>query len=178
MFKSKNEKLLDAVENGRLDLVKSLIDKGADINTRDFFKCTPLTLAARSGDTAIVQYLLGFPNTDIGALNFGGTTALMVAARQGHLDVIKVFLDDPRTDVNQLGKFGGTALMNAAGFGHIDIVRELLTVENISLDATYTEKKHSPLSIAQQNGHTEIAALLENFMASKVKPFTPKKPAL
>lgn len=183
MFEGKNEKLLNAAETGDLDLVKRLIEKGADINTRDFFKCTPLTLAAVEGHEAVVQFLLTLPNTDIGAINAGGTTALMAAARKGHLNIVKIFLADPRTDVNQLGRYGGTALMNAAGFGHVDVVKELLKVENIKLDGTYTEKKHSPLTIAQQNGHQEITNILEDFIVNRKnsptpKPATPKTPEL
>ncbi len=158
-------KLIDAAEEGRLEDVQKHLAQGADINERGMLKMTALMAAAAKGHEDIVSFLLQQPNIEVDILNAGGTTALMAAARQGHLGVVKILLDDPRCDVNTLGKFGGTALMNAAGFGHIDIVKEMLKIEGISLAATYTDEKFSPITIAQKNGHTDIAALLESHAA-------------
>ena len=177
-----SNRLIDAAQDGLLDIVKREIDKGADINKPGFLKMTALMGAASNGHDDVVRYLLEQPETDVDVLNAGGTTALMTAARGGHLETVKILLDDPRCDVNCLGKWGGTALMNAAGFGHMDVVKELLKHDNISLAATYTDKKHSPITIAKQNGFDEIAELLESFEAKRTqarKPSShPKRPGM
>lgn len=172
-----SSKLCDMAEDGDLEGVKRAVERGADVNARGLFKMTPLMAAAAKGHEEIVKYLLSRPETDVDTLNAGGTTALMTAARGGHLGTVKILLADPRCDVNTLGKWGGTALMNAAGFGHKDIVEELLQAEGISLAATYTDQKFSPITIARRNGHEEIAKRLEEFEAARAqKPQQRRKP--
>ncbi len=164
-----SSKLCDLAEDGDLDGVKRAIARGADVNERGLFKMTPLMAAAAKGREDVVAYLLSLPETDVDTLNAGGTTALMTAARGGHLGTVKLLLADPRCDANRLGKWGGTALMNAAGFGHADVVEELLKVEGISLAATYTDQKYSPITIARKNGHDAIAKRLEEFETARAQ---------
>lgn len=155
--------LIDAAEDGDLLHVESLVGTGEDINQRGMLKMTALMAAASKGHTDVVIFLLKQPTIDVNTLNAGGTTALMTAARNGHLETVRALIASPLCDVNMLGRYGGTALMNAAGFGHIDIVKEFLKIDNISLAKTYSEKNHSPITIARQNGYPEIAALLVQF---------------
>lgn len=155
--------LIDAAEDGDLSSVKSLVNEGADINQKGMLKITALMAASKNGHTDIVLFLLKQPSIDVNSLNAGGTTALMAAARHGHLNTVRALISSPLCDVNALGRYGGTALMNAAGFGHLDVVKEFLKIDNISLAKTYSEKKHSPITIAQQNGYPEIADLLTQF---------------
>lgn len=164
-----SSKLCDLAEDGDLGGVKRAIAKGADVNERGLFKMTPLMAAAAKGREDVVQYLLSLPETDVNTLNAGGTTALMTAARGGHLGTVKILLADPRCDANTLGRWGGTALMNAAGFGHREVVGELLKIEGISLAETYTDSKHSPITIARQNGFEDIAKRLEEFEAARAQ---------
>lgn len=164
-----SSKLCDLAEDGDLEGVKRAIAGGADVNERGLFKMTPLMAAAAKGREDVVRYLLSLPETDVDTLNAGGTTALMTAARGGHLGTVKILLADPRCDANRLGRWGGTALMNAAGFGHRDVVEELLKVEGISLAATYTDAKYSPITIARQNGFEDIAKRLEEFEAARAQ---------
>lgn len=164
-----SSKLCDLAEDGDLEGVKRAIAKGTDVNERGMLKMTPLMAAAAKGWEDVVAYLLSLPDTDVDTLNAGGTTALMTAARGGHLGTVKLLLADPRCDANTLGRWGGTALMNAAGFGHKDVVEELLKVEGISLAATYTDSKHSPITIARQNGFEDIAKRLEEFETARAQ---------
>lgn len=171
-------RLNDAADEGDLDGVKRELARGASVNERGMMKTTPLMNAAVKGHTHVVRFLLSVPEIDVNTLNAGGTTALMGACRVGHLDTVRALLEDARTDVNKLGRYGGTALMNAAGFARMDVVQELLKVEGISLDASYTDSKYSPITIARKNGHEEIAKLLEAFEASRaaLKPKAPAAP--
>ncbi len=162
-----SSRLCDLAEDGDLEGVKRAIAAGKDVNERGMLKMTPLMAAASKGHEDVVSYLLSLPETDVDTLNAGGTTALMTAARGGHLGTVKILLADSRCDANRLGRWGGTALMNAAGFGHMDVVEELLKVEGISLAATYTDSKHSPITIARQNGFEDIAKKLEEFEAGR-----------
>lgn len=177
MFNSRADKLGDAAGKGDLETVRRMIEGGVDVNAKDFFKATALQWAAAKGRAEVVKYLLSRPGIDVSAMNAGGTTALMTACRFGHLEVVNLLLAHPGVDANQLGKWGGTALMNAAGFGHKHVVERLLQIDGISLEATYTDKKYSPLTLARQNGHHEVAAIIEKHLQARQKPATPKPPA-
>ncbi len=50
--------LIEAVQNGDLDLVKRLISKGADVNAKDKYGKTPLHYADDEGHIYIVMYLI------------------------------------------------------------------------------------------------------------------------
>jgi len=49
---------MSAVAMRSAGLVKILLDKGIDIEARDFIGCTPLMYAAKSGSTEMVEMLL------------------------------------------------------------------------------------------------------------------------
>ncbi|WP_430364958.1 ankyrin repeat domain-containing protein [Trinickia sp. NRRL B-1857] len=90
-----------AALNGDADLVKALIEKGAEVNKQGW---APLHYAASNGHDDIVKILLdNSAYIDAGSPN--GTTPLMMAARGNHLSTVKVLLDggaDSRVK-NQLG---------------------------------------------------------------------------
>ena len=93
---------------------------------------TPLTRAARMGDIATVQTLLGQPGTDVNATDGLGETALHVAALRNNAELAKALLKNG-ADVNtgttsRMGGVypGGTPLHAAAGKGHNAMVELLL----------------------------------------------------
>ena len=53
-----NSKLLVACFQGKLDVAKKLVNKGADINALDSYGDSPLMEAAWEGHLEVVQYLV------------------------------------------------------------------------------------------------------------------------
>src|SRR5436190_3107296 len=80
--------LMVAALTGRLDLVKKLRARGAEVNQKGW---TALIYAATGGHDAIVSYLL-VEGADIDAASPNGTTALMMAAREGRLSTIDLLI--------------------------------------------------------------------------------------
>lgn len=93
--------LMMAALKGHVDLVKKLIERGADVNKTGW---APLHYAATSGQLAIMELLLD-ESAYIDAESPNGTTPLMMAAQYGTPSAVKLLLDagaDP-TLRNQLG---------------------------------------------------------------------------
>jgi ankyrin repeat protein len=93
--------LMIAALKGRLNFVKKLIARGADVNKPGW---TPLHYAATGGHLEIMALLLD-QNAYIDAASPHGTTPLMMAAQYASADAVKLLLDagaDPSLK-NQLG---------------------------------------------------------------------------
>ena len=54
----KEQNLMSACRSGNFQVIKHLIELGADVNTADCSKTTPLHIACREGSLRIVQYLV------------------------------------------------------------------------------------------------------------------------
>lgn len=79
-------RLFEAVELGHINKVKSLIDQGADLESRDLAKNTPLHIACMVGDLEIAKLLIE-KGADVNAINDNGFTPLSVTNAQ-HQNVI------------------------------------------------------------------------------------------
>jgi ankyrin repeat protein len=93
--------LMLAALKGKLDLVRKLVARGADVNKTGW---TPLHYAATGGQVAVIQLLLD-ENAYIDAESPNKTTPLMMAAYYGSIQAVKALLDagaDP-TLRNELG---------------------------------------------------------------------------
>ena len=93
--------LMMASLKGQLDLVRKLVDRGADVNKPGW---APLHYAATNGHLKIMELLLD-ENAYIDAASPNGTTPLMMAAHYGSPAAVKLLLEagaDP-TIRNQLG---------------------------------------------------------------------------
>jgi ankyrin repeat protein len=94
------------------------------VATRDYYRQTPLSLAARNGHSEVVKSLLEAKAEVDSKDNEYGQTPLIWAAVNGILEVVKSLLE-AKADVDAKDKDGKTALELAQGKGHKDVV-ELL----------------------------------------------------
>lgn len=83
--------LIKAVKNGKTEMIKLLLDRGADVNIADGSGYTPLMLAAFRGYTDVVELLLA-KGARVNELNPYGETALMQAVQMGHYQVVVLLL--------------------------------------------------------------------------------------
>jgi len=105
------------------DVVKLLIDKGADVNAKTNDGDTALMWAAISGEVDIVKMLLE-KGADVNAKNNHGDTALIFAAAQGNVDIVKILLD-AGADISAKNEHGETALMLAQRNKQVDTIKIL-----------------------------------------------------
>jgi ankyrin repeat protein len=86
---------------------------------------TPLLLAAKNGDTAMVETLLK-GGADPNQSTTNGTTPLMFAAASGNVATVKTLLDKGADMAAKEKAMGQTALMFAAAKGRTDVVKALI----------------------------------------------------
>lgn len=76
--------LMLAVSHGRLDMVRMLLEAGADINIQDEDGSTALMCAAEHGHIEIVKHFLCQPDCDSTITDVDSSTALKIAMEAGH----------------------------------------------------------------------------------------------
>jgi TonB family protein len=116
--------LMGAITYGQVELVKQLLESGADPNAKDPRGNTLLMVAAGAGHVDLVKLLLAH-GADIDAAAPMGSTALMFAAFHGHAEVVRVLLDNG-ADVHATGQLGMTAVRLAARNSQSDVIDVLL----------------------------------------------------
>jgi serine/threonine-protein phosphatase 6 regulatory ankyrin repeat subunit B len=82
-----NEDLFDAVESGDLELAKSALDRGADVNAVNSYCDTALMRASQYGYTNIVKLLLN-RGANVNIKTDNGWTALMIASDYGYQGIV------------------------------------------------------------------------------------------
>lgn len=156
-----NYNLLNAINNERVNIVKFLLDNGADSNEGVSFYGQPLVVAAKVGNLPIVKLLV----KKSANVNARAGHALVEAARKGHVSIFKHLIesgakirtdDDYYIDFNALMSavesykdslpiveyiiennlvpihFISRALAHAADNNHLDIVKYIVRKCNVS----------------------------------------------
>jgi hypothetical protein len=112
--------LLIAAAGGHTDVMKLLIDAGADVSWQDKHGDSPLMAAVRIGALDAVKLLLT-RGARLDQQDSGGRTALMWAARTGRVDVARVLLD-ASARIDTVDNANQTALTIGIAKGHTDAV--------------------------------------------------------
>jgi ankyrin repeat protein len=107
------------------ELVRALLDAGAQANIVNSFGSSPLSEAIKLGDVELVRLLLD-NGADPDSPNQDNQTALMLASNIGSLEIATLLIEHD-AKVNEVEKFRGqTALMWAAAGNYPDIVELLI----------------------------------------------------
>jgi ankyrin repeat protein len=150
--------LVDVVRSGSdVSVVRSLVKRGADVNTPAADGTTALHWAAYRDDLDTVVLLLG-AGAHAKATNRYGVSPLSLAATNGNARIIERLLKagaDPKT----LLPGGETPLMTAARTGKPDAVR-LLLVAGADVNARESSRGQTALMWAAAQGNAAVIGLL------------------
>ena len=153
-----------AASEGKLDILKLLLDHGADINATNATGKTALTLGVVCCPwekyTQVVRILVE-KGTDIESVDNDGNTALMVAAKHTNqpLEAIEIIFDmGAKRSVKNFA--GQTALMIAAACGN-DLVVEWLLQRRTNPSIEEEIEVWGAVESTIRHGHVKIVRLLE-----------------
>ncbi len=128
--------MTEAAREGHLEIVKLLVENGADYTSvlrnpeEKHHRATPLVDAAGSGNLELVNFFLaGGADVNQVARMFG-RTSLYVAASEGHTAMVELFLKQKGILIAQkhhaYNDFESTALCAAVRHGHLKIIHMLM----------------------------------------------------
>ncbi|XP_037909760.1 ankyrin repeat and KH domain-containing protein mask isoform X3 [Hermetia illucens] len=149
--------LMEAAQEGHTDLVRYLLENGANVHAQTQTGDTALTHACENGHTDAAEVLLYY-GAELEHESEGGRTPLMKACRAGHLCTVK-FLISKGADVNkQTTNNDQTALSLACAGGHQQVVELLL---KSGADPCHKLKDSSTMLIeAAKGGHIRVVETL------------------
>jgi ankyrin repeat protein len=143
-----------AIRNDNAEIVRGLLDRGFDPNTRDEKGQPGLTIAIQERSLKTARVLLAWPAIDIDALNQAGESALMMAALKGDLTGVQLLLKHG-AQVNQ----SGWSAIHYAVTGPEPSIAALLLQNGADIDAA-SPNGSTPLMMAAQYGSEDTVALL------------------
>ncbi|XP_058063001.1 protein fem-1 homolog B isoform X2 [Anopheles bellator] len=120
---------------GRLNIVKLLVQHGAEVDHPTKKGSTPLRAACFDGRLDLIQYLIDH-KANVSAVNVYNNTCLMIAAYKNFPDVLEYLLEHG-AHVNEQAHCGASALYYAAECGHVEICETLLDHGAVLMRNTY-----------------------------------------
>ncbi len=127
------------VEANKKDLLKIMIEYGADVNKIvNNHGETLLFTACESRNLGLVKYLIE-QGADVNKENDGRKTPLFAACKSRNIDIVK-YLIEQGADVNKVSNYDKTPLFEAYESGNIDIVKYLIEQgADVNKEDTYGE---------------------------------------
>lgn len=116
--------------------------------------------ATRQGHLANVRRLIG-EGADIDARDQHGQTALMNTAHAGQLELVRLLVE-AGADLDVTAKYNLSALMLSLIAHHTEVARLLIEAgADVNIRSTEAFQRKTALSLAEDAGYAEIAALLK-----------------
>jgi len=160
VLESRNERnltpLILASLQGHTEIVRCLLEKGADLNATDNEGSNVLHNAAAGGHDDIMALFFA-RGMDVNAKDNRGMTALHFACSRGFLPSAR-FLISEGADVHAEENNGRTSLFFAAASGNLDLCR--LLIENGAHADVQNRFARTPLTYAIWRDHQDVADLL------------------
>jgi ankyrin repeat protein len=150
--------IADAAQRGDKAVVRSLVQKKADVNAPQIDGTTALHWAVQADDLELADFLIR-SGAKVSIATVAGATPLQVAALNGSAALIDRLIAAGADPNAPLTRSGDTALMIASRTGKVDAVRVLLD-RSTKVNAQETWGGTTALMWAVSEKHPEVAKLL------------------
>lgn len=159
--------LISAAAHGDIEIVRSLLNGGANVNERDRGGNTALLRALETPHDDVAELLLAQQSVDLNAQGLSGLTVLMRYVGRDREEMVRKMLERG-ANVSLQDNDGDTALHNGARRGNVNILRLLL---GKGADPNVKNKVGgTPLMWAAVFGHSDaVRVLLENGADASLK---------
>ncbi|MFG2631858.1 ankyrin repeat domain-containing protein [Streptomyces sp. NPDC048473] len=127
--------LLEAARSGDTDAVREALRRGADVETRDENRRTPLLLAVTGNHVKAAETLIK-AGADPDALDQQHDTPWLVTGVTGSATMART-LAAAHPDYTVVNRYGGTSLIPASERGHAEYVREVTNNPEIDIDINH-----------------------------------------
>ncbi len=120
---------------GNLDVIKYLINSGADVNLKTTAGDTPLFYAVTKNHLHIIKYFvenLKSLNLNLNHQNDLGETAILIACKKGYTEIVRYLINN-NVDLHAKSTDGCNLLHYVVCGGNLEIVK--LISERMSLDS-------------------------------------------
>lgn len=124
--------IIEAVKNGKCDLVETELKKGVDVNSKDQNNKSLLLIATEANDLKMARLLTDY-KADVNQQDNRQDSPFLLAGASGHTELVKLFLTKgARFDI--FNRYNGTALIPACERGHIEVVKLLSNTKDFPID--------------------------------------------
>jgi len=167
MFSSAEKKLWKAADDGKVEDLRKILKKDADVDInwrspKEAGNQTALLLACDKGHDAIIPLLLMHPDVDVNQKDREGATPFLGACVKGRTRCLQVLLQDMRVLVNEPGH-GYTPLWCVASSGNLEIIR-LWIASGREMDLGQPGNPMTDaVAKAHREGRREVVDLLQRF---------------
>ncbi|KAH0559391.1 hypothetical protein GP486_004095 [Trichoglossum hirsutum] len=141
---------------GHCDIVKLLMENGAEVEAKDGYRSPSLHMAAQEGHEAVVELLVK-KGANVEVKDMFEYTSLHRAAQRGHEAVVELLVKKG-ANVEAKDMFGYTSLHRAAQRGHEAVVK-LLVEKGANIEAT-DRFGDTALRVACREGNKTVTELL------------------
>lgn len=117
-------RLRSAANRGDAGEVRTLLERGAPIDSRDGQGRTALLLATHGTHVEAARVLID-AGADVNAKDAIQDSPYLYAGARGHLDILRMTLAHG-ADLSSTNRYRGTALIPAAERGHVETVHTLI----------------------------------------------------
>ncbi len=157
----KDQALLDAIVAGNIELARSLLDAGADVNSKTklglSYLQTSLCLTPMPDRKDMVQLLLHY-DADVNFATRSCWNALMSASYGNQKEIVKLLIDK-RADVNAADIEGNTALMMVSQKDNNKEIAKLLIDSGANVNIA-NKRGNTALIYATIHGHQGVVEIL------------------
>ncbi|UCF99096.1 MAG: ankyrin repeat domain-containing protein, partial [Spirochaetaceae bacterium] len=145
-----------AVMRGECNIVKVLLESGANAHALDAATETPLHLAASRDNREITTLLIKY-GANIDYQNHYGKFPLQLAAFEGNMDIVELLLANG-ADLSLKDKWGANLLISSVGSGSLEMVKLFVELGIDVNDASFLGT--TPIHPASYYGYIDIMEYL------------------